>query len=509
MIVVTAPDGSAVNFPDGTSHSTINDVMMKQFAPEAENSISGSAKSLGVGLAEGTIGLAGFPADAADFATRGFDYLAGTKSNESVAPFAEKYGAGGLKKMVEGYTGEFRNPQTVTEKYLQTVGSFWAAAIGGPAGLASRVATRAVIPGLASEAAGQLTEGTAAEPYARVAGALGGAVAGGRVAQAINKPKIAAVPAGDELNALTKTAYGAPELKSTTINPTIIEKIADRAAAIPRGQYMEAPTVYKTLDMMKAPMNGPAHSVMDVKNVISRLGEISTAPTVTRTEQAAAAMARGYIERVLPHLGKLPGAIISGDVKTAASALRTATKTSAVEFRNKKVADVLEQARNTAGATHSGANLENEIYKQVRSLLNPKTIKKNLAGWTPDEIAALRAVLPGVGASALRRGSKLLGGGGGLGQMVSGGAGGAMFGWPGMAALPALGMGANRLGSTLAESRLNKVGELLRSRSPSYGAANQAAYQQSLQGGGILGSLPPAQQAALQALLATRGQPVN
>ena len=56
MIVVNAPDGSTVTFADGTSESTINQVMEQHFAPQAENSLAGSAKAAGAGLAEGQLG---------------------------------------------------------------------------------------------------------------------------------------------------------------------------------------------------------------------------------------------------------------------------------------------------------------------------------------------------------------------------------------------------------------------------------------------------------------------
>lgn len=64
-------------------------------------------------------------------------------------------------------------PQTKAGKYTRTVASFAPAALtpGGPV----RRAANVVVPGVMSEAAGQATEGTAMEPYARVAAAMVGA----------------------------------------------------------------------------------------------------------------------------------------------------------------------------------------------------------------------------------------------------------------------------------------------------------------------------------------------
>jgi hypothetical protein len=60
------------------------------------------------------------------------------------------------------------NPQTTTGEYAQTVGEF----VGGGAG-----AKAGVLGGLASEGAGQLTEGTALETPARIVGGLLGSIA--------------------------------------------------------------------------------------------------------------------------------------------------------------------------------------------------------------------------------------------------------------------------------------------------------------------------------------------
>lgn len=63
-------------------------------------------------------------------------------------------------------------PKTTAGKYAGTVGEFLpgAAAFGG--GSIGNLARFGVLPGLASEGAGQATEGSALEPYARVAAAL-------------------------------------------------------------------------------------------------------------------------------------------------------------------------------------------------------------------------------------------------------------------------------------------------------------------------------------------------
>lgn len=149
------------------------------------------AKSGGIGVAEGAIGLAGLPGDVAELGARGIDWATrkiggalgvDVKPREARAP---TYGSADIKKGVESVTGEFYKPQTTAGKYARTVGEFTPAALAGPGGLARRAVTQAVAPGLASEAAGQATAGTAAEPYARVGAALAAPMAAGAASRVI------------------------------------------------------------------------------------------------------------------------------------------------------------------------------------------------------------------------------------------------------------------------------------------------------------------------------------
>lgn len=102
-------------------------------------------------------------------------------------------------------------PQTKLGEYAKTTAEFAPGlALGGEGGLGRRVLTNVVAPAVASETAGQLTKGTAAEPYARIAGAgLGGgaalAVERALAQRAATKAAQAALPSGEEL---VKTGSG-------------------------------------------------------------------------------------------------------------------------------------------------------------------------------------------------------------------------------------------------------------------------------------------------------------
>lgn len=151
------------------------------------------AKSAGVGVVRGALGLGGFLGEVTNLGAKGIEKLTNAVGKHVTGDEPYKRPEGGsildkipttesLTKTLEGYTGELRQPETTAGRYAQTIGEFVPAALAGPGGIARKMATQAVIPGLASEAAGHATQGTALEPYARagagMAAGIAGAVAG-------------------------------------------------------------------------------------------------------------------------------------------------------------------------------------------------------------------------------------------------------------------------------------------------------------------------------------------
>jgi hypothetical protein len=90
----------------------------------------------------------------------------------SLTPFAPS--ASEIQQTTDAAVGKPYEPQTTAGEYARTVGEFAPAAAVGPGSLGRRAAVQAILPALGSETAGQATEGTKLEPYARVAGALAG-----------------------------------------------------------------------------------------------------------------------------------------------------------------------------------------------------------------------------------------------------------------------------------------------------------------------------------------------
>lgn len=167
------------------------------------------AKGAGVGLAKGVMGLAALPNDLPNAARDGMAWAMarlaektgllpkGANSAEEMLAnrkrdFGETlYLAPKMQQAVEGVTGKFYEPQTKAGKFAETVGEFVPGAVAIPSnGLVSATSNAikyGVVPGLASEAAGQALKDTKYEWAGRLAGAIGGGLLPGAAKAATSR----------------------------------------------------------------------------------------------------------------------------------------------------------------------------------------------------------------------------------------------------------------------------------------------------------------------------------
>lgn len=132
-----------------------------------------TAKDVGgaftAGMARGAADLVGAPGMLQDLVNTGLSRVTGLPDLPSspLSGMALREAASSATSGATDYKGE-----GTAAKYAGTVGEFvpGAAAFGGVS--LGNLARFAALPGVASEAAGQATEGTKAEPYARIAAAL-------------------------------------------------------------------------------------------------------------------------------------------------------------------------------------------------------------------------------------------------------------------------------------------------------------------------------------------------
>lgn len=154
-------------------------------------------KSAGAGLARGATGLLDLPG--AVFG--GMSSLAGKglEATGLVSPeFAQQMAQSAAQSFPGGTGNTFRGGaadltggateytgQTLPGQFAGTVGEFLPGAIAGPGNMARNALMYGVLPGVASEAAGQATEGTAMEPWARALAAIGAPLAASAVTKGV------------------------------------------------------------------------------------------------------------------------------------------------------------------------------------------------------------------------------------------------------------------------------------------------------------------------------------
>lgn len=146
------------------------------------------AASAGTGLVKGTAGLLTAPqgikdmlGTIADQPIKGINYLMNGKYElperpqnalDQMPSMPRQHDV--VSAVENNVTGPLHKPTTQAGKYTETMSEFVPGALAGPGNFIRNVARYAVVPGAASEAAGQATAGTKYEPWARGAAAITG-----------------------------------------------------------------------------------------------------------------------------------------------------------------------------------------------------------------------------------------------------------------------------------------------------------------------------------------------
>jgi hypothetical protein len=349
-------------------------------------------KALASGAEQGAIGIAGAPADIINWAAKKLGHD---------APLPN-YGSAEWRKWAEEKLGPIYQPQTTAEQYAHSVGAFLPTSMLGPGGFATKLAVNAVVPGLASEAAGQLAKGTDIEPYARVAGGLVGGV-GASIAAARGATSKTVAQTSQEIGNVKAAAtdvYNALERNTAPVSPSVVQ-------GIPAAISVRPPLSDTTRKIVGELVDNPNPTIADLFATHKSLADIYKG--VRTAEWKAAGQAQDAIEALLPELK-----IADGNYAAAKLAETLRGKNASAELRS--------------SAANSGLNYSNSIKSKLTSWLESRWGQR-----APDEVQeAVRQLIEGnVGSNTLRYISNYLGGGGGLGALgttLSGGVAGALSG---------------------------------------------------------------------------------
>jgi hypothetical protein len=497
------------NKPDLSSMSDAD--LMKAYgaAPKEEpgSSLGGVAKSLGVGAAEGLIGLAGLLGDVS---------VIGIPNNPE-----SPYGSAAIKKAIEDKTGEFYKPQGTAENLANKVGQFAPAAIGGPGSMAARVATRVAIPAAASEVGKEV-----AGPYGEVAGALTGAAAASAAARKFQQMGAArkALPTGPSAEEHLKTASGqfkSAEDMGLTVTPDFAPNAATKMRADLKGFDPEAQSVvFKAADRLenlgssKAPalsqtqrleleMNGrplptaqplPV-SMNDVELIRKQLVTMKTDINPSVREAARKAIASLQESQ----LAITPAQVIRGNADEYTKLMSDAIGNWKYGKQSNTLMGKAALGDLNSATAGSGANDDNALrqaFKQLsRPVNNDITPKWQRLGFDKDVGAAIDRVSRGSAAGNAARYVGKLAPTGSVSGVLSAGAGYGAAGPLGAVALPAVGYLAKKIGDLSTKRAVAAVDSLVRSRSP---LAAQVAAQLPPQ---VIQQLPPKTQRLLQTLI--------
>jgi hypothetical protein len=175
----TAPDEDAAN--EAYESEILGNQTSQQSAtppPSYGDIASDVGKSIGTGLVRGAVGAATFPRTLQDFVHWGtpkimdpvYKWATGNEPPPEQPlqhPIMPSYQD--MMDKLEGVAGPLHEPTTAPGRVAETVSEFVPSAAMGPGGMARRFIQGALVPGVASQAAGELTAGQPIEPYARAA----------------------------------------------------------------------------------------------------------------------------------------------------------------------------------------------------------------------------------------------------------------------------------------------------------------------------------------------------
>lgn len=519
----TSPDNKqyTVSGPDGATKEQAFQILQSQLGASQPPAMSGKdqaidiAKGAGSGLAEGTMSLAGMPGDIGSLMGQGVDYL-GSKvaAPDKVAQFkamAKGYLAGNpltagpaamfqsapttqqIGDFVKTNVGELPQPETTAGKITQTAASFVPSMIGGPESLATKALTRVIAPTIGTEAAGALSGDN---PYARMAGAVAGGVAGLKGAETLAARSAAkAAPTSQMVKDAATGGYDALTSRNvaTPLAPGTLSNVADdiRTTLNQKGiRPSNAGSIHAAVNEIESPATAGAPDVADLvafrQNIKDQLGKHDT-------NKAGAYVALNKIEQAIEQ--NSPGTMAD---------LRQADKNYAGFKASESLDKRVIKAEDSAAGANSGLNFGNRVRQKVEQYLNGNEAKY-LSAENKD---ALQQFVKGtVTQNTTRLVSNLLGGGGGIGATALGLAGagvaGEYSGHPELAAIPLAGLGTRMAYNRMMANAAKNVGAGIRSRSPL-----------GMQMAGGAPALPqttsPQLQALISALLGSSAmQPVN
>lgn len=286
--------------------------------------------------------------------------------------------------MATGGATEFRG-DTTAGQYAGTAAEFVPGALAAPGGLLSNALRYGVVPGLASEGAGQLTEGTAAEPVARAVAPIATGLLGG-LATRPARPKAPTREAlrgqADDLYQAGDARAAAPAADVDALAAQIDSELTNLNIKTPTGRIVADGNVKKFLDVLEDYKGQPM--TPEQMQTARRLLTDAAGSTDASDRRIGAALLSKFDEW---RNSRVP------EYSQADQLYGRAKRAEDVDFR-------IEKAERRAASSGTGGNSVNTARQNIRAILdNPKARR----GYSAEEIEAMEAIVRGTPAVNLMR----------------------------------------------------------------------------------------------------------
>lgn len=385
----------------------------------------------------------------------------------------------GLSTVTGGATDY--QPQTTAGKYTRTVGEFLPSAMTLGGGGLLNALRYGVVPALTSETAGQMTEGTAWEPYARVAGALGGGWLGSKLA----RPAPQSLPSAAEIK--RSAGYG-DQMNDMLRNARTTDRTYSNIVRDLWDDVKQAGTSYEVQQNFGRTLQNEARLVQQEGaslHSLERLRRALRSAGGGKLDTPNNAIANRLIDKLDTAVDSLSASNIAATGQTGRPVLDVLKEARAV-YRTGKKAQIIEEAIGKAQNAASG--FENGLKNEFRKLLKPE-VAKNFSN--VEKQAIQDVVLGGFKANAARflgtfgfpvdQARNWLGAtaGGGLGGTIGGKIGGPTGAFIGGLSVPVVGTAFKSASNQITRNQAALAEALVKSgpQGVSAAQASQAARQ--------------------------------
>jgi len=333
------------------------------------------------GMARGVKGLAETPEMLGRAVIRGGQELAQLAGAEieNEMPVLDTATGRGIEAALSTFGGDkamaYRGESTPAQ-FAGTIGEF--VGPGGILGGGKKLMQASVAAGAGSEAAGQATEGTDLEPYARIAGALISPYAANKTLSAFQKKNVTS-PTLPTLKAEKNSAYDLLKSEGTGLTGTqTAYLVQDMRSVLNMDDIILSakPSVEKALALVDEVEKSGAMNLSKFNELQKALGKIyKTAPDAPE---------------VLSMLKKMDDVLADGSTDAALMQAAKAANSKYAKARmlDKYFTQATEGAKKGSLIPKTGDALQATATRILRN-------DKASAFWTPDELAALRKVADG------------------------------------------------------------------------------------------------------------------